>query len=166
LLPVSYFLFLIGGKCNSFNRGFNKRLSADNRRKKTGFDKYVPEQSLCCTFGFHHTKQQMNSTTAALTTLFEKIPRRHSADNVKEINGILTEYEDLLKDIEGENAWYEKNTAVFFDDLDVVRSAIKKSTDNKASKKNKDNFFDEASGALKDSIQSLLEVYADGNRTA
>ncbi len=64
------------------------------------------------------------------------------------------------------NAWYEKNIAVFFDELDTVRAAIKKSTDNKASKKNKDSFFDEASGALKDSMQALMEMYADGNRKA
>ena len=107
----------------------------------------------------------MNSTTAALTTLFNRIPRRHSTDNVKDINSIIAEYEDLLKNIEGMNEWYEKNTAVFFDDLDVVRSTIKKSTDNKASKKSKDNFFDEASGILKDSMQLLIELYADGTRT-
>ena len=108
----------------------------------------------------------MNSTTAALTALFNRIPRRHSTDNIKDINGILTEYEDLLKNIEAMNGWYEKNTAIFFDDLDVVRSTIKKSTDNKASKKNKDSFFDEASGMLKDNIESLISIYADGNRTA
>lgn len=120
---------------------------------------------LSCKFVLHYTNQQMNSTTAALTALFNRIPRRHSTDNVKDINGIIAEYEDLLKNIEGMNEWYEKNTAVFFDDLDVVRSTIKKSTDNKASKKNKDNFFDEASGTLKDSMQSLIELYADGTRT-
>ena len=107
----------------------------------------------------------MNLTTAALTALFDRIPRRHSTDNVKDINSILTDYEELLKSIEAENGWYEKNTAIFFDDVDVVRSTIKKSTDNKASKKNKDNFFDEASGALKDSMQSLIELYADGTQT-
>jgi hypothetical protein len=119
-----------------------------------------------CTFVFYHSNEQMNSTTAALNALFERIPRRHSTDNVKEINDILAEYEDLLKVIEGVNTWYEKNTAIFFDELDAVRSIIKKSTDNKASKKNKDNFFDEASGTLKDSMQSLIALYADGNRTA
>ena len=120
---------------------------------------------LSCTFVLHYANQQMNSTTAALTALFNRIPRRHSTDNVKDINSIIAEYEDLLKNIESMNEWYEKNTAVFFDDLDVVRSTIKKSTDNKASKKNKDNFFDEASGALKDSMQLLIELYADGTRT-
>ena len=120
---------------------------------------------LSCTFVLHYANQQMNLTTAALTALFDRIPRRHSTDNVKDINGIIAEYEDLLKNIEGMNEWYEKSTAIFFDDLDVVRSTIKKSTDNKASKKNKDNFFDEASGTLKDSMQSLIELYADGTRT-
>ena len=74
-------------------------------------------------------------------------------------------YEDVLKSIEAVNSFYEKNTPVFFDQLDTIRSVIKKSTDNKASKKNKDSFFDEASGALKDSMQALIEVYAEGNRT-
>lgn len=107
----------------------------------------------------------MNSTTAALTILFNKIPRRHSIENVKDINSILTEYENLLKNIESINSFYEKNTTGFFDDLDAVRLKIKKSTDNKASKKLKDNFFDEASGELKDSMQALIKLYADGNET-
>jgi hypothetical protein len=106
----------------------------------------------------------MNSTTAALNALFNRIPRRYSTDNIKDINSILTEYEDLLRDIESRNEWYEKNTAVFFEELDTVRATLKKSMDNKASKKNKDNFFDEASGLLKDNVQSLIELYADGGR--
>lgn len=107
----------------------------------------------------------MNPIKTALTALFDRIPRRHSVDNVKEINNIIAEYEDLLKEIEGVNPFYEKNTAIFFDQLDEVRANIKKSTDNKASKKNKDNFFDDASGALKDSMQALMELYGDGNKT-
>lgn len=107
----------------------------------------------------------MNSTTTVLTALFYRIPRRYSVDNVKEIYNIVSEYEDVLKSIEAVNSFYEKNTPVFFDQLDTIRSIIKKSTDNKASKKNKDSFFDEASGALKDSMQALIEVYAEGNRT-
>ena len=106
----------------------------------------------------------MNSTTTALNLLFDRIPRRHNLENVKEINSILAEYEDLLITIERENGWYEKNTSTFFNDIETVRSFIKKSVDNKASKKNKDMFFDEASGALKDSMQSLIELYADGSR--
>ena len=106
----------------------------------------------------------MNQTTSALTALFNRIPRRHSTDNVKDINSIISEYEDILISIEAINPFYEKNTPVFFEQLDMVRATLKKSTDNKASKKNKDNFFDEASGMLKDSIQALMEVYADGNK--
>jgi hypothetical protein len=107
----------------------------------------------------------MTSITAALTALFDRIPRRHSPENVKDIYGIVDEYEDLLLQVEAINSFYEKNIAVYFDDLETVRATIKKSTDNKASKKGKDNFFDEASGALKDSIASLLSVYEDGSHS-
>lgn len=106
----------------------------------------------------------MNVTATALHMLFERIPRRHNLENVKEMNGIITEYEYLLLKIEGENTWYEKNIAPFFDEVESVKLLIKKSVDNKASKKAKDLFFDEASGALKDGMQSLLELYADGTR--
>ena len=106
----------------------------------------------------------MNPTTATITALFDRIPRRHSVENVKEINIIVSEYEGILINIEAVNAWYEKNITVFFDELDEVRSKLKMSMDNKASKKNKDRFFDEASGALKDSMQSLMAVYGDGKR--
>jgi hypothetical protein len=108
----------------------------------------------------------MNSTTTALTALFNRIPRRHSTDNVKDINGIITDYEDLLISIEAVNPFYEKNISPFFDEVENVKLSIKKSTDNKASKKSKDSFFDEASGALKDSIEALIKMYADGNRMA
>lgn len=107
----------------------------------------------------------MNSTTTALSALFNRIPRRHTADNVKEISDIITEYEDLLITIEAVNSFYEENIPVFFDDLETVKLTVKKSTDNKASKKNKDNLFDEASGALKDSMQALIEMYADGTNS-
>jgi hypothetical protein len=108
----------------------------------------------------------MNSTTTALQALFNRVPRRHSADNIKDINGIVSEYEDILITIEAVNSFYEKNIPPFFDSVEEVKASIKKSNDNKASKKNKDSFFDEASGALKDSMEALIELYADGNRTA
>lgn len=108
----------------------------------------------------------MNQLTLALTALYERIPRRHSLDNIKEISSIITEYEDLLKEVEATNSYYEKNAAPFFEDLDAARTNVKLSTSNKASKKNKDDFFDQASGILKDSIQSLLKVYVDGSRAA
>jgi hypothetical protein len=107
----------------------------------------------------------MNPTTSALTALFNRIPRRHSTENIKDIYGIVAEYEDLLMEIEAVNIFYEKSIPSFFNDLDVVRATIKKSTDNKASKKLKDNLFDEASGALKESIQALITLYADGTQT-
>ena len=107
----------------------------------------------------------MNVTATALTTLFNRIPRRHSTDNVKDINSIISEYEAILINIEAINSFYEKNIPIFFDDLDTIRAAIKKSADNKASKKNKENFFDEASGLLKDSIEAMITLYEDGNRT-
>ena len=107
----------------------------------------------------------MNSTATALTALFNRIPRRHSVENVKDINSIVTEYETILIKIEAINSFYEKNVPVFFDDLDLIRAAIKKSTDNKASKKSKDSFFDEAAGLFKDSIQATMTIYADGKRT-
>lgn len=108
----------------------------------------------------------MNPTATALSALFDRIPRRHSLENVAEINSIVSAYEDLLISIEAVNAYYEKSMPAFFDELDAVRVNIKKSTDNKASKKNKDSFFDDASGALKDSMQALMEVYGDGEKTA
>jgi hypothetical protein len=101
----------------------------------------------------------MNNTTAALAELFERIPRRHSPDNIKEIYSILDEYESLLQNIEAESPVLEKQVAPFFDSLEPVRALVKKSSDNKASKKMKDNFFDEASGSLKDSMQSVMELY-------
>jgi hypothetical protein len=108
----------------------------------------------------------MNSTTTALHALFNRIPRRHSADNIKEINSIVTEYEDILIAVEAVNPFYEKRIPPFFDAVEEVKASIKKSNDNKASKKNKDNFFDEASGTLKDSMEALIQLYADGTRTA
>lgn len=107
----------------------------------------------------------MDSIVTVLTALFNRVPRRHSLENVTEIKSIVNEYENILLNIEAINPFYEKNTPPFFKDLDTVKVVIKKSTDNKASKKNKDSFFDEASGVLKDSIQSLLAIYDDGKRT-
>jgi hypothetical protein len=107
----------------------------------------------------------MTPTAIALQALFNRIPRRHSLENVKDINNLLAEYEEILITIEAVNPFYEKNIPLFFDELEQVRSTIKKSTDNKASKKTKDNLFDEGSGNLKDSMQALMEVYADGNKT-
>lgn len=107
----------------------------------------------------------MTITSTALIALFNRIPRRHSLENVKEIYTILDEYEDMLIGIEATNSFYEKIITEYFNELEEVRALIKKSTDNKASKKMKDSFFDEGSGNLKDSMQKLIETYGDGSRT-
>ena len=107
----------------------------------------------------------MDTTATALQSLFNRIPRRHSLENVKEIYSLLDEYEDLLISIEATNSFYEKSIPEYFDELENVRALIKKSTDNKASKKMKDSLFDEGSGNLKDSMQKLMDIYGDGSRT-
>ena len=99
----------------------------------------------------------MNEIKEEIKRLFERIPRRHTAENVKELYSILDAYEDLLKRMEADNN-YEKQVARFFEVLDPIRATIKKSNDSKAAKKAKDVLFDEASGALKDNIEELLQL--------
>ncbi|MCW3114220.1 MAG: hypothetical protein JWR18_2616 [Segetibacter sp.] len=99
----------------------------------------------------------MNEFTEKIKELFNRIPRRHTADNVKEMYSILDAYEDLLKRMEADDR-YEKQVVSFFESLDPIRATIKKSNDNKASKKTKDVLFDEASGALKDTIEELMQL--------
>jgi hypothetical protein len=70
---------------------------------------------------------------------------------------ILDEYEDLLKTMEADDRYGER-IARFFEELDPIRTTIKKSNDNKASKKTKDVLFDEASGALKDTMEELMQL--------
>jgi 5'-deoxynucleotidase YfbR-like HD superfamily hydrolase len=89
--------------------------------------------------------------------LFARIPRRHTADNVKEMYSILDEYEDLLKTIEADGS-YEQKISPFFEAIDPIRATIKKSNDNKINKKAKDVLFDEASGALKDTMEELMQL--------
>ena len=99
----------------------------------------------------------MNEIEQKLNELFHRIPRRHNAENVKEIYSILDAYEDLLKTMETHER-YAKQVAPFFDALDPIRATIKKSNDNKASKKTKDVLFDEASGALKDAMEEAMRL--------
>jgi hypothetical protein len=104
------------------------------------------------------------NTTASINALFTRIPRRHNDENVKEIKNIVAEYEDILIAVEAKNSFYEKNISTFFDAVEDIKTTIKKSTDNKASKKTKDNFFDDASVALKDNMEALLALWGDGGR--
>ena len=99
----------------------------------------------------------MNEIEQKLSELFRRIPRRHTADNVKEMYSILDAYEDVLKTMETDER-YEKQVARFFEDLDPVRATIKKSNDNKASKRSKEVLFDQASGALKDSMEAAMQL--------
>jgi flavodoxin len=99
----------------------------------------------------------MNEIKEKIKELFGRVPRRHTADNVKEMYSILNAYEELLMSIETDDQ-YEKQVAPFFEALEPIRSTIKKSNDNKASKKTKDVLFDEASGALKDNIEKLMQL--------
>jgi hypothetical protein len=108
----------------------------------------------------------MHLITKSLEDLYNRTPRRHNDDNVREINAIITEYEDLLIEIEAINSYYEKQIPTFFNAVEEVKINIKKSNDKKASKKNKDGFFDDASGDLKDNIQQLITLFGDGNKTA
>lgn len=99
----------------------------------------------------------MSDFNEKMQQLFNRIPRRHTADNVKEMYSLLDEYEELLLSMEAD-ARYEKQVARFFDVLEPIRTTVKKSNDNKASKKAKDELFDEASGALKDSMEELMQL--------
>lgn len=99
----------------------------------------------------------MNDTSKKIQALFDRIPRRHTADNVKEIYSILDEYETELQSMEADSQYAER-VIPFFDALDPIRATIKKSNDNKASKKAKDVLFDEASGALKDTMEALMQL--------
>ena len=99
----------------------------------------------------------MKDIKEKLSELFHRIPRRHNADNVKEMYSLLDAYEDLLKTMETDDR-YEKQVAIFFEVLDPIRATVKKSNDNKASKKTKDVLFDEASSALKDSMEEAMQL--------
>ena len=99
----------------------------------------------------------MNEIGDKLRDLFNRIPRRHTADNVKEMYSILDAYEEVLQEMEAD-ARYEQQIAPYFEALDPIRATVKKSNDPKAGKKTKDILFDEASGALKDTMQEAMQL--------
>ena len=98
----------------------------------------------------------MEKYHSELEQLRARIPRRHSAENVLEINNVLDEYEDILRKIEAIDEHHAQATAPLFDQLDEIRSKIKVSGSSKNSKKVKDSLFDEASGLLKDGVMELM----------
>lgn len=106
----------------------------------------------------------MNNISAALNALLNKIPRRFSNENMAEINQILKDYEEVLINIEATNAYYEKEIPAYFEEMDAIRSAVKKSGENKNAKKTKDQLFDAASGTLKDTMQSVIDFYGEGKK--
>ena len=106
------------------------------------------------------------SISNEITALYDRIPRRHTIDNVKDIYGIIEEYEDILIRIESINSFYEQNIGTYFVAATTAKATIKKSTDSKASKKNKDAFFDEGSGILKENMQEILAFFGDGSRVS
>lgn len=99
----------------------------------------------------------MDTSHEKLRDLFNRIPRRHTTDNVKEIYSTLNAYEDVLKEMEAD-AQYGDKVAPLFDTIDTIRATVKKSNDPKASKKGKDVLFDEASGALKDAVEAAMQL--------
>ena len=99
----------------------------------------------------------MHEAHEKLQDLYNRIPRRHTADNVKEIYNILDDYEDVLKSMESDER-IGAGVAPLFEPLDSIRATVKNSNSPKASKKVKDTLFDEASGALKDEIAAAMKL--------
>jgi uncharacterized protein YrrD len=99
----------------------------------------------------------MIEPNAKLRDSFHRIPRRHTAENVKEMYSILDAYEEVLKEMEADER-YQMQVGRFFEVLDPIRATVKKSNDGKASKKTKDVLFDEASGALKDTMEEVMQL--------
>src|SRR5690349_11340911 len=108
-----------------------------------------------CWYIYKNATGSMNEWNKKLSDLFARIPRRHTAENVKELYSILDAYEALLIGMEADDR-YAQQVAPFFESLEPIRATIKKSNDQKVSKKTKDQLFDEASGDLKDIMEKLL----------
>jgi hypothetical protein len=100
----------------------------------------------------------MSDIKASLKDIFNRIPRRHTSDNVKEIYSLLDEYEAVLQEMEGDEAYPKVEVESLFETLDPIRASVKKSNDGKASKKGKDDLFDTASVALKDSVEEAMQL--------
>ncbi|HVG13292.1 MAG TPA: hypothetical protein VM843_09820 [Flavisolibacter sp.] len=100
----------------------------------------------------------MSDIQSRLKELFDRIPRRHTSENVKEIYSLLEEYEAVLQEMEGTEAYPREGIERLFETLDPIRATVKKSNDGKASKKGKDDLFDEASVALKDSVEEAMQL--------
>lgn len=102
----------------------------------------------------------MDNNSQILNDIFSRIPRRHNDDNVKEIKSLIEEYEDVLIEIETMPA-FEKEVAAYFDALEPIKVLVKKSTENKHSKKQKDDFFGDAAIAFKDTIEEIKNLISN-----
>jgi hypothetical protein len=100
----------------------------------------------------------MNELHEKLRDLFHRIPRRHTADNVKDIYSIIDAYEEVLLAMEADQRYAQQTVAGLFEGLDTIRATVKNSNSPKASKKAKDDLFDEASGALKDAVEEAMKL--------
>ncbi|MFC4261305.1 hypothetical protein ACFOWM_00315 [Ferruginibacter yonginensis] len=99
----------------------------------------------------------ISSYLQQLTQLLNQIPRRYTTDNLKEMYGLIDAYDTILLELEADTT-YETLVADYFDTLDTIRAATKKSTDNKASKKQKDDYFDAAATTFKNSVTDLMAI--------
>jgi exonuclease VII small subunit len=98
----------------------------------------------------------MQPTIKALENLYQQIPRRHNDENIVTIENCLTQFEDILLELEANSKPMEKAIGNYFDTAEEIKTVLKKSKDKKVSKKTKDDFFDEASGLFKDTIEELI----------
>ena len=83
--------------------------ATENRHYLSVYRKFVP----------------MQEQITALEVLYNRTPRRHTAENIKEIISILSEYESLLQSLEGSSLYFEKNTPDLFSNLDTIRQNVK-----------------------------------------
>ena len=66
----------------------------------------------------------MSELKEKLKGLYDRIPRRHTTENVKEANSVLDDYEDLLTEIEADGR-YENQVASFFEAIAPIRVTFK-----------------------------------------
>ncbi len=100
----------------------------------------------------------MHEINEQLRDLYQRIPRRHTAENVKELYQIVDAFEALLQSMEADARYAQQAVIPLFEALDPIRATVKKSNDPKASKKAKDVLFDEASGNLKDIVEAAMQL--------
>jgi hypothetical protein len=104
------------------------------------------------------------SIVSTITLLYNEVPRRFTPDNFKAFNEVVSNYEDVLISVEAINEYFEGQVPVYFDVVAEVKVTIKNCNNSKASKKVKDNYFDEAADKLKDNMQELIDLLKENNQ--